>query len=398
MNFTSKQLTDFCLKGEATLSHGRFVKVLGSELMHGNEIYDDHVSTTQGEPCYTWELLDKAFEGIDLAESFEQPLLIVYDELMPSRILIDLHFWLRQKCLNIQNIVLINTHHLGVRDWWKQWCNTNHEYSFQVLDVPQPPSMIKNYFSGGVDIIDRADPIAQKQKHLSHTFSYYGGLYGALERDYLALQMSEFLDTAAIDYLGEFADPDLFAGYVESLSYYSDQDSVDRLTNAYNTLVKKGKIKGNLDQFKFKISASKEKLNFRGMQWKIDKHCFATVIKETKANDRYPMVTEKTWRTFLNHSVAIPTSYQAVRYLESQGYWFPHEIFDYSYQDEPSYHYRIEKLKKSLTKLQEQCSIVQMKEFLVGNRDRFESNARKIFRLTDSQVWKFEDARNRDWT
>ena len=145
ITFTSTDLDTFCFTGQSNLAGAKFVKVLGPELMLENEIHDDHVSTTTSvDHPHTWTLLDRAFEGVDLSESFERPLLIVYDELLPSRILIDLHYWLRRQCLNIENIVVVTTHHQGCEQWWMQWCNAMQEQSFRVVDAQHPPNMIRH--------------------------------------------------------------------------------------------------------------------------------------------------------------------------------------------------------------------------------------------------------------
>ena len=53
----------------------------------------------------------------------------------------------------------------------------------------------------------------------------------------------------------------------------------------------------------------------------------------------------------LHGQIPIPVGYCAVELLEQEGFRFPTELIDYSYQYEPNYHYRVQKIKQQLDKL-----------------------------------------------
>lgn len=332
---------------------------------------------------YIFDQLDQIFKDFDWTMSFDRPVIIVYDEVIYSLCFIEIHNWLRKKSCNLNHIFLISTHTANSSNWWEQYCQTMHIRSFHVIDTYFTPRYAAMFLTD-LQKLDYDKIFNEKQSNLKYLFSYYGGSYGAQERDYLALQMCHFYDSAMIDYVGTFKSQRQFTDYVEQISYFLDDKCVNELDGFYKKYVNQDQkliVHPHWKQYTEKFQLN-EPLNLSGLQWQVDRDCFATVIRETWQNDCFYQASEKTWRTFYHCNIAIPLGYDSVRELERRGFWFPHDLIDYSYSSEPVFHDRTERLKKSLHNLNK-IPIKELANYLRDNWNKIVDNSIKINKLSE---------------
>jgi hypothetical protein len=325
--------------------------------------------------------LDEMFSGWDWSKSFDRAQILVYDEVLPSELLPMLHQWLRRKCADIENIQLILTHHAGAESWWQEWCELNHTQSFKIRELSflSRPAATPDLLSllSGKHGVRKDKSFFIKNKKINKIFSYYGGSYVSREREYLFLKFYKFRHQAIIDFLASIvASKDEILSYVENITYFKNQVEIDNVSAAYDSF-----MCSKPDAYHDDLSRAKknEDINFNAFQWQIDSQCFASVVRETINSDRYSCVTEKTIRAFLHHCVVIPLGYRSVEELEKKGFWFPHDIIDFSYQFESIFAYRINQLTNILDVLVKHPAS-ELQEYYAQNIDRFEHNAQLIYR------------------
>jgi hypothetical protein len=213
-------------------------------------------------------------------------------------------------------------------------------------------------------------------KKIEQVFSYYGGTYATPERQYLVLTLLELSEVGSIDYLGKFETKDTVTAYSENINYYLDQAEIDQINELFDRHVSPS---GTLVQQNMPGPGIKnEPIGYQGIQWYTDSTCFASVVRETVVDDRYSCVTEKTLRAFLHHMVVIPVTFQGVKELEHMGFWFPHDIFDYSYQTESRFAYRTKHMINSIKQLIANLSIGNMQQYYNDNIDKFHANAKLV--------------------
>lgn len=330
---------------------------------------------------YVKATLDKLFCHYDWTGTFSSPTIILYDEVITSEILVILHKWLRSKSSNIENIYLVTTCNSGICQWWKQWCNCFNEKSFNVVELFFTDSLyFKNYFK---DVTQCPDlNFYTNNKKIVKLFSFYGGTYSSSEREFLTLSMLKFHNCASIDFFAQFSSKKTLLDYSENITYYLNQKEIDALSDLYDQYVKDGCFLLN-QQY---VRQKNESVNFGGLQWELDKFSWATVIRETINTDCFSTVTEKTVRACIHHTVLIPIGVRSVSDLETLGFWFPHDIVDYSYQHNPIFASRINQLCNSLKKITETYSMGQLHQYYLDNIHLFQYNAQLVFDLYKSKL------------
>ena len=325
---------------------------------------------------YVSEALENMFGSYDWQKSFKMPQLLIFDGQIFPALLEYIHNWLRTKCLDIENVYLVTTHHRGIHKYWKRWCQTFQCKSFEVRECLITDTTNENcqWHQEGDITIPPID-FFKENKEITNSFSYYGGGWANDERDYLALKMLEFADTAEIDYLANFSSKENILAYTENINYFKNQADVDYISDTYDNYVSAdGKL---LLERKFFGEASQyEKLDYSGAQWEADRHCFASIVRETNNSTlHYSCLTEKTLRVFMHHSVVIPLGFDAVAEIENIGFWMPHDIIDYSYQSEPLFIDRVEGALNVMRNLMEKYTFSQLQEYHLKNIEKFQYNA-----------------------
>lgn len=337
---------------------------------------------------YIEPVLDKIFAKHDWKSSFDRPQIILYDELLTSEWLIIIHNWLRKKSANIENIVLATTHHTGLATWWDQWCNTMHQRSFKIFefDFTQSPHRQLWYQQSLARLPN--DSVVKDCKNITHVFSFYGGTRNLKPRQYLLLSLLELAPRSFIDYVGKFDNKLDLLSFAESATYFNDQGRIDQLSKIYDQYVVDHALQNTHN---FEVSQPRvipETLDFFGFQWEVDCRCFATVVRETWMDDVFATVTEKTLRGFLYHTTVFPVCYRAVDDLEQQGFWFPHELVDYSYQYEKVYSNRVAKLVQSLKQLP---AVSKLENFYHDHFDQYKHNAELAYNRIQNPELTFRD-------
>ena len=336
---------------------------------------------------YVERELENLFGDYDWSKSFSSTQILIYDETLLSEILIILHKWLRRKCADIENITLVTTHNLGVASWWKTWCDTHHQQSFRIKELlfTDSPKYKKAWFGRLPEL--QPEGFYRKNKNISRLFSFYGngrsGVKVPLERCYATLELLELVDESEIDFLGEFPSKSQLLDYVEHITYFKNQKDVDYIGNIYDRYVVDNHLPNQLNFIGTKLQ--NEQMTFDGLQWEVDRHCWAAIVRETVIDDVYATVTEKTLRAFLHHLVVMPVAYNAVSELEKIGFWFPHDIIDYSYQTEPLFATRIQRLKKSLKEILAVYSYSQLQEFYINNIKKFQHNVELVYHCLNKE-------------
>jgi len=190
------------------------------------------------------------------------------------------------------------------------------------------------------------------------------------------LKLCKFYSSSVIDYLGKFCTKQELLDYVEWKSYYSNQNEIDAIDNLYDQhIINQEYSKPSLPNLTIVKSKVNEAINWDGFQWAVDQKCFAAVVRETINDDVFPTVSEKTTRSFLHFCTVLPTGYNAVKDLETLGFWFPHDLIDYSYQSHASYIDRINGLCKNLEKLQTLLATGELQAYYDDNIEKYHHNA-----------------------
>ena len=322
---------------------------------------------------YVKQTLDKLFEQYDWTSTFSSPTFILYDEVITSEILIILHKWLRMKCASIENIFLITTHHTGISQWWKQWCDCFCEKSFNIIEFFFTRSAnCEKHFRNTKQHYDL--DLYRNNKKITKLFSFYGGTFCTNERAFLTLSMLKFQDCASIDFFSQFPPKKTLIDYLENITFYLRQKEIDTISDLYDQYVTNRIFLLNA-QYSRKIN---EPIDFCGLHWNIDKCSWSTVIRETYNSDCFSTITEKTLRACIYHTVLIPIGFNSVRDLSALGFWFPHDMIDYSYQSEPVFASRVDKLQNSLTKVVKNNSMHQLHQHYHDNIHLFQHNAQIV--------------------
>lgn len=325
-------------------------------------------------------VMDDLFGHVDWARSFSSPIIIMLDEVMYPEILPMMHFWLRKKSANIENVYMYANSNPGISQWWNDWCTLYRQKSFKIDEVfyTSSPAYYNKWFSK----LPKVDPLEYK-KTFSYYFSFYGGSHPSPRKQHLFLTMAQFADNAFVDMLDKkFDSRETTYQTLEYGTYFKNQAFVESLLEQYDQHVSHGELTQNLHSST--IPSKFDEPILTGLQWAVDRQSFATVVRETYPTDCYNCLTEKTLRGFLHYQAVVPTGHLGAERLEKLGFWFPHEIIDYSYQQYPTYLERFEKLASSLQLLINTYSLNDLQEFYHDNYKHFESNANLIYdSLTD---------------
>jgi hypothetical protein len=325
----------------------------------------------------TFNALDTIFKDVDWTESFTRPLIILHLEFLHNDTVIYIHEWLRQKCADIENIGIVSSEsHL--KTWWNEWCSVMHQKSFFIVELPFIYTDAWFRVSVGKNsLTEKSDIVEEKLSNLKYHYSYYAGTAHYNERSYVGLRVSELNDHCLFDSMYKLPDKQSVIDYVEGITYFKDQQTVDLISDLYDK---------NTTDREFKTTAittephiRQQAFQYNDFIWSNDRCCFANITRETKHDCLYPIITEKTFRAFWHHTICIPVCYQSIATLEqSYGFKFPHDIFDYSYQFEKDFHTRINKLINSLTNFVKSSTIENLKDYYANNVGTFMHNAKIV--------------------
>lgn len=297
--------------------------------------------------------LDNMFCNVDLADSFNEKLIIIYDEVMYLEVLLGIHSWLTKKCCNIKNIALVVTHNIGVHAWYTHFLSLFGQTGFNLIEAPL---LSLRYYSRFKSI----KPYTRLERNnLKYYFSFYGGSYGNLERDFLS---SAMIGTNAgyVDYMCGFSSTTTdFNNYLEQLTMFMDRAAVDKLLS----------ISTNTQFADDQTKTFNENFSNIGFQYTIDSQSPCQVIRETVNNIPFSTITEKTLRSFLHQQIPIPLGVRNVESLQGLGFQMDYNIIDYNYQYESNFYKRISRVCDQLKMLKSTCTLDDLADYLNDKRD-----------------------------
>lgn len=334
--------------------------------------------------------LDQLFGDHDWKTAFDRPQVIVCEEIITAEILQGLHAWLRTKATDITNIVLICTSNVGVAEWWHNWCKLYHEKSFRVHEVFYTSPLGRSYWHATFsDREFRSLEYFKQNKSTDKLFVYLGGTYTSHQREYVTLQLTSLALDAHIEHTATFGDRQSLLDYVEWQTYFVNQKQVDLISAQYLTHVN---VDGgfNIKQLSSELSShrnlsSETPAGIAQLErhWDIDRSCWATVARETLDDNFFACVSEKILRAFWHHTVCMPLGYRAVTDLERWGFWFPHDVVDYSYQNQRCFADRVEALCRELTRLSRCFKKEQLHQYYLDNIQNFQHNTTRVQTLLE---------------
>ena len=325
--------------------------------------------------------LDEMFGQYDWSRSFDRRQILVHDENIMSEILPMMHTWFRRRCLDIENIEIIMPHHIGIEQYWHKWCDLNQVKSFKITEVWQLRSPLMRPVYQSMPSLQ--DLLRHKQhREITKLFSYYGGTHSDPEREYIACKLMPFRDRAEINFMAEPYPEEAVLAYVERNTYFKNQKEVDHIRQllpvrrqtrlqSEATMEPRGFYEGfHLDRF----------------QSQVDARCWACVVRESHNSDRFCSLTEKTLRALVNHLVVLPLGYQSVHWLENIGFWFPHDIVDYSYTQQPLFVDRVNGLIENITRLASR-PLQELQKYHVDNLEKFQYNAKLVYEKNNTPTY-----------
>ncbi len=307
--------------------------------------------------------LDDLISDKELQRSFYERIVLVYDETIPVEIVTGIHSWLYTKCCDIENIVLIVTHHLGLKDWYNRYLSLFGMKGFSVIEAPLLSMRYKNRFESIQSFQKTNKP------KLDHYFSFYGGTYGSLERDFLTAKFST-INEGYVDYMcGYSEDAVKFDNYLESLTRFKDRAAVDQLLAVRSSR----QILENAKKIK------DEDFSNSGFQFDIDNVSACQVVRETLVDLPYLSVTEKSLRPFLHNQIPIPTGVEGLFHLTQLGFATDYEPVDYRYQFEKHFYTRINQICKVINSIKARYTLEDLRDYINDNWQLFAYNHDYIY-------------------
>lgn len=316
------------------------------------------VSEYKEKYIHSW--LDEKLEKDLLLKSFENKLILIYDEIIIIEVLVFLHTWFKKNACKIENIIVIATcTYDSLSNWYKQYCDLYGTKGFVLIETAWIYAM---YFLAWKQNNPLTSKLYQK-KQFKNYFEYFGGQRSEKSRDFATAALLTVAELGHIEYLGGFQSSlDEFDAYLEEISGYSNRPKCDEIVTArtnprFNHLASASHIPG-FDVLKSPhtgISAF-------------------TVLRETSYNETITVLTEKTLKAFISMTLPLPMGYKSVDELTKLGFKFDHSLIDYSYQYEKTYFDRIIKLVDEIKRLSTSYTLDELSERFYNNRSIIEHN------------------------
>jgi hypothetical protein len=326
-----------------------------------------------GETAVPDELLQ-----VDWTKSFSIPVVIVYDEHVTVEVLEMLHNYLRQQSADIENIVLVLTSALGVSDWWSRRNQLYHEKSFSIQEWLLVRS-VTDELAGYLTVLNNGKKLdlqkIVKDQAIQYLFCHYGGANPTLDKQYLALKLRDLDGTGVVDMFSNFVSTrENLINHAYYLGYFKNRAEQKLIGDLYDQYVQGQSLL--LDPVLQTIHTPKvrnEAMHLTGFQYELDCKCLAVVVGETDMRQPWTMITEKTIRVFFHHKILIHVHYKSISNLEKYGFWFPHDIIDYSYQNETDLLTRINSMIISIKTTHNHMQN-RYQEYWLDNIDKFRHN------------------------
>ena len=308
----------------------------------GNELFNilNQNETVENKDQQLYDVLDSRISQIELDKTFTKKVALHYHETLNEEIIIALVKWFNKKCCKIENVVLITSNTLGLKEWCTEYCKLMNKRMFTILEIPFSNPYIN-------DLITNVNQrkIAESNHSIEYVYDYYGGLSDPNpDKDYLAALLMSEANFGFVDYKCGFSkDIQFFNNYLEQITGFSNRSLCDKLLSnrkKYNSI---DKIH-TLDE---KETIGRDAFNNANTTFK----SFCNVIRESFIDQNLNVITEKTIKCFLNKQFPLPIGYMAASRLENLGFKFLHNVIDYSYQTQSLWYDRSLMLVQELNRL-----------------------------------------------
>lgn len=320
---------------------------------------------------------------IDFNQSFNQPMVIYYREIITEEILELLHNYIKNQCGNIENIIFLTTHGVGLKRYYANFCQLHSTKGFNVIEVP---------WAQGHEafVLNETAHLFQlpKKESIQSLFSYYGGTYelNPPERSIMTLFASRYANIAHVESVASPAEWQKIENYLEYLSYFSDVKSIDKYRLDYDRSVNnQSYIIPQL--IKTDLYSYMEKFDRQGPQWQVDSKCFFSLIRETSCTQNFYNLSEKTIRCFFHGVALLPThGAHIIDDLQDMGFIINNDFVDYSYLKEENLFYRLQALGIQLDSIKQNLNFDNLYEHWVDNYDQFSYNCNYLLKNYKTQT------------
>ena len=303
--------------------------------------------------------LNMHLKGIDLTESFNSKMSIIYDELLSVEIMLSIHSWVKKQSCNIENIFFITTHTLGLTEWYKKYIDIMQESGFVIIEAPLLADYVQHYQI--MESIDSIEPLSNRTD-LKYYFDYYGGTYYKNDRDFLAAMFMQLADIGHVEYMSGFSpNQQEFDNYLERITEFRNRKLCDDILLIRN--------QSNLNNKQIDCNETRSLVADMGLNKAYNQQSACQVIRETDDTLPFSSITEKTLKSMLHGQIVIPMGYNAVHNLESLGFKFDHSLIDYSYQFEPIFCKRIINIVDQIISLSQKLTLIELEKHLVDQQD-----------------------------
>ena len=335
-----------------------------------------------------WEtLITQFFDNffkIDFNQSFNQPMVIYYRDVLTEEIVELLHNYIRNQCGNIENIVFITTNAVGLKRYYTKFCQLHSTKGFNVIEVPWA---LWYDISVTTETVTHLSQLPKKES-IQSLFSYYGGTYelNPPERTIMTLFASRYADIAHVESMTGPAQWQKVENYLEYLSYFSDVNSIKKYRLDYNQSVdNQSYIIPRLIKTDLQILG--EIFNRSGPQWQVDSKSFFSLIRETSCTQNFYNLSEKTMRCFFHGIAVLPThGSDIIEDLEDMGFIINSKFIDYSYLKEENLFYRLHALGVQLDSMKQNLNFDDLYESWVDNYDQFLYNCNYLINNYKTQT------------
>lgn len=318
-----------------------------------------------------FNLFEQKFSWL-LDTTFSAQVVVWYAEVITEEIVTLLHNYFRNKCCNIENVVLM-TSSSGIATYYKEYCSLHRSVGMQIVEIPM------------VDIISDYDldnlKVKKINKNLTRFFSFYGGTYEVAPptRTFLSLFVSQYKEFSSIEIMCKCETQQKLNDWLEYETFFTNSNFVEKYSNLHKTYINKDlnlspdlKIKINKDQI------FNEQYGTGDYQEIIDSQCLLTLVRETVNFQPFAYISEKTFRCFYNHTIPIPIDgKEIIKDLKDYGFWIDEDFFDYSYLQEDLFVNKIEKLDHSIRKITN-LSYSELSTYYLNNIENFENNQKLL--------------------
>jgi hypothetical protein len=318
---------------------------------------------------YIHQYLKELLYTVDLSKSFSKKLIFIYDDAMMPEILLSMHSWFLQQCCKVENIVIIITTHPGISSWYQQYLKLFRVAGFTIIEA----TFLRNdpHFVPYAKI-PKIDNAAVTKK-LQYYFSFYGGTYNSLERDFLTAMMSSLDNLGFIDYCGFSKDISGLDNYLEQVSNFSNRELLDKLLEIIkekNFNIDRG---GILNKSNFTTFLS-------GFIWEKDKISCCQLVRETLNDIPYPNISEKTLRSIMHCQIPIIlTGGNPIAELEKFGFNLNYKLVDYNYiYNGSTFFDQIMRIIEQINTISKNYTLHDLEDYMIENKEIFWDNYNHI--------------------